>query len=50
VADWESPDRAAILRSWGAQPCPECGRFLLARVGQIGLALDEPAPGAGAGR
>jgi len=41
VADWRSPDRAAILRAWGAVPCPECGRFLLPRVGEVGLALDE---------
>jgi hypothetical protein len=43
VQTWQSPDRAAILRSWGAVPCPECGRFLLARLGQVGIALDEAA-------
>jgi len=44
VATWRSPERAAILRAWGAAPCPECGRYLLARLGAIGVALDEAAP------
>jgi hypothetical protein len=38
---WQSPDRAALLRAWGAIPCPECHRFFLAHVGEVGLALDE---------
>jgi hypothetical protein len=41
VETWQSPDRAAILRVWGAVPCPECSRFLLPRLGEVGLALDE---------
>jgi hypothetical protein len=41
VEGWQSPDRAAILRVWGAVPCPECSRYLLPRVGEVGLALDE---------
>jgi hypothetical protein len=44
VAAWRSPERAAILRAWGAAPCPECGRYMLARAGAIGVALDEAAP------
>jgi hypothetical protein len=44
VQIWQSPDRSTILRSWGAVPCPECRRYLLARVGEVGLALDEAAP------
>jgi hypothetical protein len=43
VLTWQSPDRAAILRAWGALPCPECGRHLLPRVGEVGVALDEAA-------
>ena len=43
VHTWRSPERAAILRSWGAAPCPECGRHLLARLGAVGVALDETA-------
>jgi hypothetical protein len=43
VQTWQSPDRSAILRAWGAAPCPECKRFLLARLGQVGVALDEAA-------
>jgi hypothetical protein len=43
---WQSPDRAAILRAWGAVPCPQCQREVLARVGEIGIGLDEAA-GAG---
>jgi hypothetical protein len=39
--EWESPDRAALLRAWGAVPCPECGRHLLPRVGEVGIALKE---------
>ena len=38
---WQSPDRAALLRAWGAVPCPECGRHLLARPGEVGIALKE---------
>jgi hypothetical protein len=38
---WQSPDRAAILRAWGAVPCPECRREVLARVGEIGIGLGE---------
>jgi hypothetical protein len=41
VQTWQSPDRSAILRAWGAVSCPECHGHLLARVGQVGLALDE---------
>jgi len=44
VATWRSPERAAILRAWGAAPCPECGRPMLPRIGAIGVALDEAAP------
>jgi hypothetical protein len=40
VVAWQTPDRAAILLAWGAVPCPECGRHLLPRVGEVGLALD----------
>jgi hypothetical protein len=43
--NWKSPDRAAILRAWGAVPCPECRREVLARVGEIGIGLDEAAGG-----
>jgi hypothetical protein len=41
VPGWQSPDRAALLRAWGAVPCPECRREVLARVGEIGIGLDE---------
>jgi hypothetical protein len=44
VLNWRSPDRAAILRAWGAVPCPDCRRYLLPRVGEVALALDEAAP------
>jgi hypothetical protein len=44
VAAWRSPERGAILRAWGAAPCPECGHYMLPRVGAIGVALDEAAP------
>jgi hypothetical protein len=43
VLTWQSPDRAALLRAWGAVPCPECGRYLLAREGEVGIALNERA-------
>ncbi len=45
VHTWQSPERSAILRAWGAAPCPECGRFFLARLGAVGVALDEAGPG-----
>ncbi|HVS38955.1 MAG TPA: hypothetical protein VMS17_25580 [Gemmataceae bacterium] len=44
VQTWRSPERTAVLRAWGAAPCPECGRYLLPRAGAIGVALDEAAP------
>jgi hypothetical protein len=44
VQTWQSPDREAILRAWGAVPCPECQRYLLARAGEVGIALDEAKP------
>ena len=47
VRTWRSPERAAILRAWGAAACPECGRYLLPRVGAIGVALDEATPPGG---
>jgi hypothetical protein len=43
VLTWQPPDRAALLRSWGAVPCPECGKHLLARAGEVGIALKERA-------
>jgi hypothetical protein len=43
AAHWLPPDRAALLRAWGTVPCPECGTQLLARVGEVGLALDRLA-------
>ncbi len=50
VLSWQPPDRAALLRAWGAAPCPACGRHLLPRPGEVGLALDEPSPAAGRAR
>jgi hypothetical protein len=41
AVDWRCPDRAVALRIRGATACPECGRFLMANVGEVGLALDE---------
>ena len=49
VRTWQSPERAAILRAWGAAPCPECGFYHLPRVGAVGVALDEAAPTGGPG-
>lgn len=40
---WVSPERPALLRAWGAVPCPECGKFSLPKVGEVGLALEEKA-------
>jgi hypothetical protein len=42
---WRPPDRSALLRAWGAVPCPECGRYLLARAGEVGLAPEEESAG-----
>jgi hypothetical protein len=41
VLTWQTPERAALLRAWGAVPCPECGQYLLARAGEVGIALKE---------
>jgi hypothetical protein len=43
VPTWQSPDRGAVLRALGAAPCPGCTRYLLARAGEVALALDEAA-------
>jgi hypothetical protein len=43
---WRSPDRDALLRAWGAVTCPECGRAMLPRAGEVGVA---PGGGEGAG-
>jgi hypothetical protein len=48
VRNWRPPDRAALLRAWGAVRCPECRRPLLARVGEVGVAL-ESSEGGGEG-
>jgi predicted RNA-binding Zn-ribbon protein involved in translation (DUF1610 family) len=45
VLTWQSPHRQALLRAWGAVPCPECGKALLPRVGEVGIALEEKAEG-----
>jgi hypothetical protein len=39
VLRWQSPQRAQILSAWGALQCPECGKNLLARVGEVGIAV-----------
>jgi hypothetical protein len=44
VLQWKSPHRGALLRAWGAVPCPECGQYLLPRVGEVGIALEEKLP------
>jgi hypothetical protein len=41
VEKWKAPDRIAILRAWGSVNCRECGRALLPRVGEVGIALEE---------
>jgi hypothetical protein len=41
VINWKAPDRAALIRTWGATPCPECAKPVLARVGTIALGVDE---------
>jgi hypothetical protein len=41
VQAWRSPQREAILRAWGAVPCPACRRYVLPRVGQVGIALED---------
>jgi hypothetical protein len=41
VETWQSPNRATLLRAWGITPCPDCQRFLLPRVGEVGLPLEE---------
>jgi hypothetical protein len=43
VLNWKPPDRAALMRAWGATPCPECGKYMLTRVGEVGVTLDDSA-------
>jgi hypothetical protein len=40
VHRWRSPDATAVLRAWGTVRCPDCGRPLLPRVGEVGVALE----------
>jgi hypothetical protein len=40
VHRWRSPDATAVLRAWGTVRCPDCGRALLPRVGEVGVALE----------
>ncbi|HEX5271492.1 MAG TPA: hypothetical protein VFW33_13440, partial [Gemmataceae bacterium] len=40
VHRWRSPDATAVLRAWGTVRCPDCGRPLLPRVGEVGVAPD----------
>jgi hypothetical protein len=39
VEAWRPPNRPALLESWGAVPCPECKRLMVARPGEMGIAL-----------
>ncbi len=41
---WRSPDRTITLRAMGALACPDCGRYFLGRVGEVGVTLDEETP------
>jgi hypothetical protein len=41
VHRWRSPDATAVLRAWGKVRCPDCGRALLPRLGEVGLPLEE---------
>jgi hypothetical protein len=41
VLAWQPPDRAALLRSWGAVACPECGKRLLPVAGEVGVGVEE---------
>jgi hypothetical protein len=43
VRAWKPPEREALLRAWGAVPCPECRRPLLVRLGDVGLSAEEAA-------
>jgi hypothetical protein len=40
VHGWRSPHATAVLRAWGAVRCPDCGRALLPRVGEVGVPLE----------
>jgi hypothetical protein len=43
VYRWRSPHAASILRAWGTVPCPECRQPFLARVGEVGIAVESEA-------
>jgi hypothetical protein len=40
VHRWRSPHATAVLRAWGTVRCPDCGRPLLPRVGEVGVPLE----------
>jgi hypothetical protein len=41
VYRWRSPHATAIMRAWGTVPCPDCKRPLVARPGEVGIAVEE---------
>jgi hypothetical protein len=45
VHGWRSPGAAATLRALEAVSCPDCGRPVLPRAGQVGGALESEPPG-----
>jgi hypothetical protein len=44
VVHWEAPDNPARMRARGAVECQECQGWMLPRVGEMGLPLDDPDP------
>jgi hypothetical protein len=40
VHRWRSPHATAVLRAWGTVRCPDCGRPLLPRAGEVGVPLE----------
>jgi hypothetical protein len=44
VVNWKAPDNPARMRARGAVQCAECRGWMLARVGEVGVPLDDPDP------
>jgi hypothetical protein len=44
VVTWKAPDNPARMRARGAVECAECQGWMLPRVGEMGVPLDDPDP------
>ncbi|MFL5242454.1 MAG: hypothetical protein ACJ8FY_10135 [Gemmataceae bacterium] len=44
VVHWKAPDTPARMRARGAVECSECHGWMLPRIGEVGVPVDDPDP------